>query len=105
MLLCLHVGDLSSCHVPRYSYGAASVSDFTIATAVLKRIKMFANLPVVAIWIDRLVFVKARGGSYVLLLLHRMLRMQLRVLWMIFMAIDNDRRRSAVLMIVTHVDI
>lgn len=61
MLLRLHVWNLSSRNVARYSHRAGAVHDFiaVIVVNILKRIEVIANLPVTSVWIYRFVFVKA----------------------------------------------
>lgn len=61
------------------------------------------DLAVISIWIDRLVLVEARDGTHRLLL--HVLCLELSVLGVVLMAIDDDRRHSIVLMIMSHVDI
>jgi hypothetical protein len=104
MLLRLHVGNLTTRDIPRHPHRATAVHDLAAAAAVLEWIEVFTNLPVVPVRVDRLVLVEARDRSH--LLLHQVLRLHLRVLGMvILMAVDDDRRRSIVLVVVTNIDV
>lgn len=58
-----------------------------------------------AVRIDGLVFVEAGDRAHGMLLLHGELRLQLRVLRMILMAVDDDGGRAVVLMVLSHVDV
>lgn len=104
VLLRLHVGDLSAGDVACDSDWAASVHDLAAAAGVLQRVEMFADLAVVSVRVDCLVLVEARDGPH--LLLHRVLCLELRVLGMVvLMAVDDDRWRSVVLVVVANVDV
>lgn len=106
-MLRLHVWNLTSRHVTGESHWAGSIYNLVAAAAgILKRVEVLANLAVVSIRIDRLVFVEARNRSH-RLRLHRVLRLRkVRVLrMMVFMAIHDDGWHSIVLMIMAHVDV
>lgn len=64
---------------------------------------MVADFTVISVRIDRLVLVEARDGAHRLLL--HVLCLDLSVLWVVLMAIDDDRRHSIVLMVMSHVDV
>lgn len=55
--------------------------------------------------VDGLIFVKAGDRAHGMLLLHGDLRLQLRVLGVILMAVDDDWGRAVVLMVLSHVDV
>lgn len=104
MLLRFHVWYLPTCDISCDSYRAAAVHDFAAAAAVLKRVEMFADLSVVSVRVDRLILVEARNWSH--LLLHHVLCLDLRVLRMVvLMAINDYRRSSIVLLIMSDVNI
>lgn len=84
---------------------AAAVHDLVAAVAVLQGIELFANLAVVTVGIYGLVLVEAGDRAHGMLLLHGDLRLQLSVLGVILMAVDDDRGRSVVLMVLSHVDV
>lgn len=102
LLLRFHVRNRSSHNISCNSDRVTSVADLATAVAVLKRIEVLSDFPIISVRIDCFVFVKARSRSYVLMLLHDVLWLMLR---MILMAIDDDWRCSVILMIVPHVDI
>lgn len=104
-MVLLHVRDLTTGDVPGYSHWTAAVHDLATAAAVLKRIEMFADLSVISVGVDCLVFIEGRDRTH-LLLQHVLLSLKLLVLRVvILMAIDNDRWRSVVLVIVADVDV
>lgn len=104
VLLRLHVWYLTSRDVSSDPYWTASVDDLAAAVTVLQWIEVISDLSVVSVRVDRLVLVEARDGSH-WLLLHGELWLKLSVLWMIFMAIDDNWRHPAVLMIVSHINV
>lgn len=59
MLLSLHVCELAPRDVSRYSHRAGTVHDLAAAVAVLQRVEVIADLPVISVRVDRLVLVEA----------------------------------------------
>lgn len=101
VLLRFHVGDLASRGVSGDPHGAASVHNLATAVAVLQGNELFAELAVVTVRVDGLVFVEAGDRAHGILLLH----LQLRVLGVILMAVDDNRGRAVVVVVLSHVDV